>query len=452
MKIVTKIYIFCLTLVCVFCFIFTFSVYQQKKIIHIIEDVIERDLEITEDIARLTTYQLQFSIHIERVALHTFGKRMLGKTLGKDPIDINFKDEYLEKFNSLLSEIQSNINVHSDPKFDNMRSLKFSDLEAKIKKIKALHEDYMDVSSGWLNHVKYGDIEDISLYEISFVTIEDEINYFFESTLFEIQSSTAQSIGVIRNHERKVYKIYLLGGCLLLVLICIFLVAVIVRIKKSIQRAVQFAEDIEAGNRQPATTAPSADEIGRIVHAMEFMLSAINKAEEELKRIGLTDSLTGIANRLMFNTTLEREVERVKRYKQPLSLIMFDIDHFKRFNDAYGHDAGDKVLIELTDLIARNVRTVDLFARWGGEEFMILSSNTKIDESSTLAEKLRVTIEKHSFSDSHKVTCSFGLAEYLDEDIDTLLKTVDLALYKSKESGRNKVTISNTLQHDSSVI
>jgi hypothetical protein len=216
MKIVTKIYIFCLTLICIFCFIFTFSVYQQKKIIHIIEDVIESDLEITEDLARLTTYQLQFSIHLERAALRIVGERILDKTSGKKTISLNFKEEFLEKFNRLLLELQSSINIPSDPMFHKMRKEKSKNLEKKLQKIKTLHKDYMAVSSGWLNQVKYGDINDLSLYEIAFITIEDEINFLFESTLFEIQASTAKSVEEIRVHERKVYKIYLLAGCLLL--------------------------------------------------------------------------------------------------------------------------------------------------------------------------------------------------------------------------------------------
>ncbi len=171
------------------------------------------------------------------------------------------------------------------------------------------------------------------------------------------------------------------------------------------------------------------------------------QAAEELKRLnGLlerqatTDPLTGISNRLKFNNTLETELQRSMRYALPLSLIMFDIDHFKSINDTYGHQTGDSVLCELAALTLKNVRLYDLFARWGGEEFMILVTNTAPDNVRMFAEKLRLRIEDRPFAGAGRVTCSFGVAHFQgDETADRFVQRVDAALYRAKARGRNRV-------------
>ncbi len=170
-------------------------------------------------------------------------------------------------------------------------------------------------------------------------------------------------------------------------------------------------------------------------------------AEEELKqahalleRQATIDSLTGIFNRLKFNEVFDREIQEALRYKQPLSLIMFDIDHFKSINDTYGHLMGDTVLKEVARLITASIRSVDIFSRWGGEEFMILSPNNELKSAQQLTEKLRVQIEKHDFSCPCKMTCSFGVTQFRENDTaDSFIKRVDDALYRAKGRGRNNV-------------
>jgi diguanylate cyclase (GGDEF)-like protein/PAS domain S-box-containing protein len=163
-------------------------------------------------------------------------------------------------------------------------------------------------------------------------------------------------------------------------------------------------------------------------------------AEEELKRLATTDKLTGAFNRTKFKEIIEREMERVKRYGQQLSLIIFDIDRFKEVNDRYGHGAGDYVLKTVSDIVRENIRKIDYFVRWGGEEFMIISSETNLTEAYALAERIREIIENYVFENAGKVTISFGVTEFREDDTeDSLIKRADDAMYEAKRKGRNRV-------------
>ncbi|MEW6765084.1 MAG: diguanylate cyclase [Pseudomonadota bacterium] len=160
---------------------------------------------------------------------------------------------------------------------------------------------------------------------------------------------------------------------------------------------------------------------------------------EEVTRASETDPLTGIANRAKFNMVLQREYDRARRYGTPLSLVLLDIDHFKQINDTQGHLSGDEVLRELTRLIRHNLRSSDHFARWGGEEFVILSPESA-PLALELAEKLRKLIAEHHFEPVGSVTCSFGVTQCNDNDtLDLCLTRADEALYRAKAHGRNRV-------------
>lgn len=167
---------------------------------------------------------------------------------------------------------------------------------------------------------------------------------------------------------------------------------------------------------------------------------ALRRANEILEHQATTDPLTGIPNRLKFNSVLQREVSVARRHRVPLSLIILDIDHFKRVNDSYGHPVGDLVLQELASLVNNAVRSDDIFARWGGEEFVVLLSHTDKDGAGVLAERLRLLVEKTPFSVVQKVTCSFGISQFSDrDDLESFLQRADEALYIAKERGRNRV-------------
>ncbi|GEM_PF-1979685 len=155
-----------------------------------------------------------------------------------------------------------------------------------------------------------------------------------------------------------------------------------------------------------------------------------------------TDTLTGLSNRLKLETALVEEVRRADRYGTPLTLIMFDIDHFKRINDTYGHPVGDKVLVRLSRRVSNLIRSSDLLVRWGGEEFLILAPGIDGSMGYLAAEKCRHAIETMRFDKIGTITSSFGVAQYVPGETGTAFVTrTDAALYQAKAEGRNRVVL-----------
>jgi diguanylate cyclase (GGDEF)-like protein/PAS domain S-box-containing protein len=181
------------------------------------------------------------------------------------------------------------------------------------------------------------------------------------------------------------------------------------------------------------------DEIKYFVSTSQDITQRI-ALEAQLKKLATIDALTNIYNRYKINEEIEEEFVRVNRYDEPFSLVMFDIDFFKKVNDTYGHDAGDEVLRTLSRIIKENIRETDKFGRWGGEEFMLLAPYCEKEEACRLAEKLRSSVEAYKFEDMGTITVSIGVSTYQEKDTkETILKRVDTALYEAKESGRNRV-------------
>ena len=153
-----------------------------------------------------------------------------------------------------------------------------------------------------------------------------------------------------------------------------------------------------------------------------------------------TDELTGIYNRAYFNEIASNEIAKYLRDQKVFSVILFDIDYFKKINDTYGHQIGDDILKELAYIIETKTRQSDVFARWGGEEFIKILPSTSFKAALNVAEHLRETIEKHKFPNDIKLTCSFGVSEISkDDSIEDVIKRADEALYISKNNGRNRV-------------
>lgn len=172
-------------------------------------------------------------------------------------------------------------------------------------------------------------------------------------------------------------------------------------------------------------------------------------AKKIAEELSLTDPLTSLANRRKIDNDFDELVRLFKRYRTPFSVVIADIDKFKSINDTYGHEVGDMVLKKFAKILRSNTRSTDKVGRWGGEEFIVLCPNSKLDEAQAVAEKLRVEISNTYFPVVGKVTTSFGISEFKDEDdVNSCLKRADEALYAAKNSGRNKVVAESDEYHD----
>ena len=167
---------------------------------------------------------------------------------------------------------------------------------------------------------------------------------------------------------------------------------------------------------------------------------ALAEALEENSRLLLVDKLTGLCNRRMLDECLQREVQRSERYPAPLAVVFLDIDHFKSVNDEHGHLAGDRFLVAFSARVAQRLRKTDLFGRWGGEEFLIICSNTGIDQAALLAEEIRADIETADFGLATAHTVSAGVTAYRPgDDEGRLIQRADRMLYAAKQRGRNRI-------------
>jgi two-component system, cell cycle response regulator len=171
---------------------------------------------------------------------------------------------------------------------------------------------------------------------------------------------------------------------------------------------------------------------------------------EKVNFMAITDALTGLYNRRRFLDVLTSEHERARRYGTPFSLIMIDIDYFKKINDNFGHDVGDAVLREVADILLKSIRDIDTASRYGGEEFMIILPNTDKEHARIVAERMRQAIENHNFSGvNRKISVSIGISGMPDakvENEDKLIRCADFAMYRAKQLGRNRTITAEALE------
>lgn len=211
-----------------------------------------------------------------------------------------------------------------------------------------------------------------------------------------------------------------------------------------IGKTTEFTGINNKGQEFPVEISLASFQSGDKLYALGIIrdITRRKKLEDELKHLATTDRLTGAFNRLKFDEIIALEIARAKRYNSPLSLLMFDIDKFKNVNDVYGHDIGDLVLKTTANLILTNIRKMDYFFRWGGEEFLILATNANLEGALTIAENIRHIIEGHTFDVVKRVTISIGVSRFKEDImVDTFIKRADEALYRAKENGRNRVEV-----------
>jgi len=191
-----------------------------------------------------------------------------------------------------------------------------------------------------------------------------------------------------------------------------------------------------------------AEMVARVHVQMQIksLQDELRRSNQLLMELAQTDPLTRLYNRRYLYEKLEIELNRCFRSKNPISLVMTDIDHFKQVNDRFGHQIGDEVLTKVADLLQTELRTYDLAARYGGEEFCLVLPETELDEAREVAERIRQRAEQMKFREpmeNHTITMSFGVAAYDGTNskgtIDELIRVADDALYEAKNSGRNQV-------------
>ncbi len=190
--------------------------------------------------------------------------------------------------------------------------------------------------------------------------------------------------------------------------------------------------------------SPDTLEMRAVSRLVNTTARELEEANRSLEKLANTDALTGIYNRHKGQTVLQQELLRARRYNRPLSLIMIDVDDFKRINDNFGHQAGDDALIHVAETIQPLIRQTDFFIRWGGEEFLIICPETSLEGTAELADRLREAVAARPAPGSATITLSIGVTCFRPEDTqDSLIARADKALYISKNQGKNQVTTWN---------
>jgi diguanylate cyclase (GGDEF)-like protein len=176
-------------------------------------------------------------------------------------------------------------------------------------------------------------------------------------------------------------------------------------------------------------------------YTMQHELQA-QHSNEKLYRLAIKDGMTGIFNHTFMEQYIADAINRSKRSKNPLALLMIDVDFFKQINDNFGHNLGDEVLIRLAQVLSSSKRSTDYLGRWGGDELVLLLTDTNLTGAANLAEKLRRLVEDHTFPHSRPLSISLGVSEYRDGDSQaSFIERADAAMYRAKRGGRNRVEV-----------
>jgi diguanylate cyclase (GGDEF)-like protein len=311
----------------------------------------------------------------------------------------------------------------------------FDPLYSKLEDTSSTKYNQLEFSTDMLkNHMVEFSLSDffVANWWVTNYKIPPELSHpqFENTTIFEIQTGNANALG---EHHFKLHRVELIGQkvsterwylIILLTWLCIFIVFLAYRVAlltKEVRLERQRARELAEVN------------------------AVLDVHTQHLEEKTKVDALTGAFNRQGVDEALRAGLSEWRQQKIPLSIVLMDIDHFKKINDQYGHPLGDYVLSELSQIVKTHIRGNDLFARWGGEEFLLVCRNTHIDQASIVAEKIRLLIALYQFQQDIKVTASFGVATLRsNETLDQLFEAADKALYQAKHEGRNKVVVTQT--------
>lgn len=307
------------------------------------------------------------------------------------------------------------------------------------------------ITKGRYWHYKYG-VFQVNLkkngLDIPDKVLEDGKDIFDDFR--RIYRNINKKIEILKNSQEKASqnRILLVLTFVFFIIVSILIFAIFYIIKhitKVVQPIVQLERSVYAYSHKDFTiTVPNYDkddELGRLISGIDRMRDQLKDKFNNLESIAYKDGLTGINNRRTLDYYINKYLE-MNPQPNELSIILLDIDHFKKFNDAYGHLEGDRVLKHIACLIQTQIKTFDISARFGGEEFMIILPNTPYLNAKMVAERLRITIERESLDSSYPISASFGVTTMENGDTYiSLVQKADTALYRAKEQGRNRVEI-----------
>lgn len=232
--------------------------------------------------------------------------------------------------------------------------------------------------------------------------------------------------------------LWVVGGLLVLVSLVAYRLALF--IVRPLDRLTTAAGKVSGGDLSVDLPAGGSGEVGYLTSVFNKMVGSLRDHRTQLEHLSNTDSLTGLSNRRHVMDALNTEKERARRGERPFSVLMLDVDHFKRYNDEHGHQAGDEVLVRVGAALREIVRPYDCAARYGGEEFLVMLSATGQDDAVNVAQRIRARIRDEPVAGS-RITASIGVAEYPahGDSIDAVIARADEALYRAKRAGRDRV-------------
>lgn len=305
----------------------------------------------------------------------------------------------------------------------------FDPLYSKKEILQSTKYNQIEFNVGLLNGVAEFSLKDF--FVANWWVLENKIPpqlshpQFDNVTIFEVQTGSGRPLG---KHQFHLHKVEFIGQALSTadwyLAIMMFWLGIILSFLA--YRIVKLKDEVVIQRKRES-------ELLEINEVLDMRGKAL-----EIK--AKTDPLTGAFNRLGIEEAISVGLQEWHKYRKPLSLVMIDIDHFKQVNDRYGHDTGDLVLSHLSNIVQQHTRTQDLFARWGGEEFVLVCRDTDIESACAIADKLRELIANQTLHKDIQITASFGVATLkTNGNLEQLFKAADTALYRAKAAGRNRV-------------
>lgn len=278
------------------------------------------------------------------------------------------------------------------------------------------------------------------LHSYKYQILKDELNASVDNVLDSVELLMQESIQKQKQEQQILYYVALI----VLICLALLLIAGIFYshnyLIRSLELLKSWTKEVKKGTYTFKNDSLQKDEISLLMESFNSMAQTIKNNIYKLEQLSLTDALTKLYNRRALNKILEDEYNKFERYNIPCSIVILDIDNFKKVNDSYGHDVGDTVLKDFSRILNHNIRKTDTVGRWGGEEFLIICPNTNKENVKILANSLRKKIEDFPFTLVGGKTASFGVAQFhKDKTLDEILIQADEALYEAKAAGRNCV-------------